>query len=513
MKKNIIFLLAILLTVDGCAVKDTPAVSTLQSNNLKSSFIKIKAGNAYTLQTPNGAVLRIGKNTFSKNNEDEVVLEIKEAYTLNDILKAGLVTESDGKLLYSGGMIYINATINGKQAKVFKPFKASIPTNSYDENMQLYKGEITADSSINWTAPEPLDTTSELRNRLVLGRNLFKANCSNCHKPTKDFTGPALAKVRARAPYPEWPYLFTVNPIKMITTDSYSKSFYEKWKSNGVMTAFPTLKKEEVKAIFDYCDNEAALNLFPLPEAQANTVQADSSNPAPAVPCVTTDTIYYKKVDTAIKPIIYTGNEAIPPYEAPSALSTEQPKKAEDYEGLRNGFTDPNTTNGMYDFEVKTLGWYNVDAEVEGYNGSSLISLQVKVSSENKTLTAPHIYVFCPDKKMLSVANDFDGEKHSFNKINGKVPLFLNDKAVVIAFTSQGKELWYGISSFKVQLQQTISVQLKQSTPDEFKSLIEKNKIDGIELDVFKKEDIEIIKKPCNEITGADTAIIVPFEK
>ena len=86
------------------------------------------------------------------------------------------------------------------------------------------------------------------------GEALFKANCSNCHKPDADYTGPALKGWSNREPDANWVYKWVANPAQMIASDAYAKSLFEKWKPT-VMTAFPNLKKEEIDAIMKYVDD------------------------------------------------------------------------------------------------------------------------------------------------------------------------------------------------------------------------------------------------------------------
>ncbi len=85
------------------------------------------------------------------------------------------------------------------------------------------------------------------------GEALFKANCANCHKPDKDYTGPALQGWAGRVPDGDWIYKWIANPAQMIATEPYSKALFEKWKPT-VMPAFANLKKEEVDAIMTYVD-------------------------------------------------------------------------------------------------------------------------------------------------------------------------------------------------------------------------------------------------------------------
>ncbi|MDB5202296.1 MAG: cytochrome [Ferruginibacter sp.] len=85
------------------------------------------------------------------------------------------------------------------------------------------------------------------------GKALFQANCSNCHKPDKDYTGPALQGWASRVPSADWIYKWVANPSAMIATDAHAKELFAKWKPT-VMTAFPQLKKEEIDAIMKYVD-------------------------------------------------------------------------------------------------------------------------------------------------------------------------------------------------------------------------------------------------------------------
>ena len=86
------------------------------------------------------------------------------------------------------------------------------------------------------------------------GEALFKANCANCHKPDKDYTGPALQGWAGRVPDAEWIYKWVANPSTMISTDAYSKTLFEKWKPT-IMPGFANLKKEDIDAIMKYVDD------------------------------------------------------------------------------------------------------------------------------------------------------------------------------------------------------------------------------------------------------------------
>lgn len=85
------------------------------------------------------------------------------------------------------------------------------------------------------------------------GEALFKANCASCHKVDKDFTGPALQGWKDRVPEGDWIYQWMASPAKMIDTDPYSQELFKKWGPTK-MTAFASMPKEEIDAIFKYVD-------------------------------------------------------------------------------------------------------------------------------------------------------------------------------------------------------------------------------------------------------------------
>src|SRR5215213_1816909 len=88
------------------------------------------------------------------------------------------------------------------------------------------------------------------------GQAIFKSFCASCHKPDVDFTGPALKGARERqaaAGLPkDWVYKWVHNATSMVNTDPYAKQLFAKF--NSVMTAFPSLKEEEIDAILDWAD-------------------------------------------------------------------------------------------------------------------------------------------------------------------------------------------------------------------------------------------------------------------
>lgn len=102
-----------------------------------------------------GIKVIIPKNCFDLPDPNaEVKIELKEYTTATDFLFANLTTSSNGRMLESGGTIYINATSEGKNISLKKGQKLSLafPTGKAKPKpgMQTFYGEKAEDGSINW---------------------------------------------------------------------------------------------------------------------------------------------------------------------------------------------------------------------------------------------------------------------------------------------------------------------------------------------------------------------------
>jgi cytochrome c2 len=85
------------------------------------------------------------------------------------------------------------------------------------------------------------------------GKALFKANCSSCHYASeKKGTGPGLKGVLDRIPGGDWKYNWVKNSAAMKKSgDAYAAKITAEY-GGAAMTAFPSLKNEEIDAILEY---------------------------------------------------------------------------------------------------------------------------------------------------------------------------------------------------------------------------------------------------------------------
>jgi hypothetical protein len=116
------------------------------------------------LATPGGLLFAVPSNAFVNEKGElytgNVNLSIQEALDPATIIKGGLSTFADDKLLETAGMFNVIATDPTYKALKLAPGKsitARIPYQDYKRDMKLYDGERRADASLNWVNPQPLE--------------------------------------------------------------------------------------------------------------------------------------------------------------------------------------------------------------------------------------------------------------------------------------------------------------------------------------------------------------------
>lgn len=489
--------LCLLLSFFVSCASEKENTRLFNASRLPSFQLRVDHTKGVVVNTPGGAVIRIRKGTF---NED-VELEVKEAYTMKDMLLGGLVTEASGQPLVSGGMIYIQ-TRDKKEVVPNIPIDVAIPTAYVNGDMFLYKGEENEDGTINWTAPDTLPSIPQTE-LLAAGKALFEQNCRTCHGININLTGPALSGFTQRGPwqYQQNIYRFIKNPAAFMATDPYTRSLQQQY--GAIMTAFPALSPQAVDAVIAYIHNERnnpAADLY-RPVYAADTSQVDAFSiadvPASAL-CV--DTLYF---DTT-----HMVNEAIEPtaldsgfFEPTSAIDSNE-SNLQELQSSPEGFIEA-LPPGAYRFQVQSLGWYNIDKLAEGQPGTFPAQLSVAVNGAPDAMQLT-VYVFFPRYKyLLEGERKADGLFH-FEKSGGKLPLFLGAEGFVLAFGSKGEALHAGHARFNAQPTQQIRVNVKPSTEEALLKMVEERKLEGIDLDL-KKLDRLIEYHPCRDTTGGDS--------
>lgn len=118
-----------------------------------------------------GTALLIPANSFTGNGK--VTISMKEYYSYEDIITNKLSTMSDGAQLETGGMLYIKASVNGREVALrsSKSIRWFLPDTSADmSGMQLFTGIQAQQTLIDKKTTEDLNDGTEV---VVSGSNGF----------------------------------------------------------------------------------------------------------------------------------------------------------------------------------------------------------------------------------------------------------------------------------------------------------------------------------------------------
>ncbi|MDQ3048811.1 MAG: hypothetical protein M3R27_14770 [Bacteroidota bacterium] len=122
----------------------TDAERIALSSKSPSTF-SVNANESAVIKGPEGVIISISPNSFvlpEENKAAEINIQLWEFLSTEDIIRAGLSTMSSGRLLETGGMIYITAKHNGSCLKLLRSAKITVqfPTYSRVDSMRLFKG-------------------------------------------------------------------------------------------------------------------------------------------------------------------------------------------------------------------------------------------------------------------------------------------------------------------------------------------------------------------------------------
>ncbi len=130
------------------------------TDNLPKQTFQINPNRDTILIGQKGTVLRIYKNTFLDENGNKVTspidFEFKEALDPIDFVTAKLTTTSNGKLLQTGGMIYLDAKSERKSLTIDpkNPIGVMVPNEKIISDMLIFEGEMV-NNEVNWVEPVP----------------------------------------------------------------------------------------------------------------------------------------------------------------------------------------------------------------------------------------------------------------------------------------------------------------------------------------------------------------------
>ena len=445
MKKHLLLFSLLTITLIQCR---TAPVKQLNESKLSSQYFEVDISKDTVLHTGKGALINIPKGAIT--GEGKVKLEIKEAYTIADMVLAGLSTKAGKDPLSSGGMIYINP-VDGS-AKITGKISVSIPTDVQRPGMQLYKGVRNPDSTVDWTDPQPLPP-QDPDPGLQRGKVLFTYNCASCHNAIKDATGPPLAFLDKRRDW-KWLRHFVYNSSELLANgDPLATCLFRKWNYTQ-MTAFPQISDTDLHLIFDYVDNEATNANASIPDFKRSY---DS--------CV----LYHEKR----KQLDDKRNDLISSNETQAKLMMDTSGILK--QGLPDNLVRPVEARAVnYKFTITEFGWHNVDILLKNLPGFEKSTLTVRIVGAYTT--EMNIYLVIPQQKMLLAGGPVAGktDEYAFFSDDGKIPLPQNTPAYILAMGEHDKQIYFGSTHFITTLDQHPEIDVSVTTKTEMNIQIQK---------------------------------------
>lgn len=517
MKYAILVATLFLFTFLACNISDKKG-KLLSVDNLPSKKYSININRDTTLETENGALLKIPKGALKPSNGNNVTLEIREAYSMQQIIQAGLTTQSNGEPLSSGGMIYINA-VEGQNVSFIQPIKVAIPADYLQKGMQLFKGELS-NRKLDWTNPTALSQNRQLTS-IENGKILFQNNCASCHAIGRDLTGPNLAHFPKRfdahtfgaegLPY-DW-YHGYFRYAESLPVDSMPKKggdqFYSAdeydygnlqdyfcnllhiYASRGVHFNF---NRDEWYAVYNYIQNESESRNLPLP---GHAYLKD---------CVDSCRLYKEKTrelrelknlselkrNKLIKDngrlVNVTADTTWPVNNNPPPLNFDKKVSPNNYDAI------------YYQFSVESFGWFNIDMMLNNVEGVEESELFVKAIGDYKEKV--ETFLIIPSVKTYAQGGpaDRNSEEFAFYYKNGKIPLPQNVEAYILAVTETENSIAYGLKKFTTSKQQEIQISLHASSKEEFMEAMKGFEAERLHIKVADT-------KNSNEIRKTDTTL------
>ena len=504
MKKTLIIFTLLAVVVFACQQTEKQINAFLTPSRLTPQLVTVDITKDTTLLTRKGAVIKIPKGALDAGGSTTITLEIKEAYTMRDILQAGLTTLSNGQPLSSGGMIYINP-VGGNAVRIVKPISIASPTPYIDPGMKLYKGEVNSDSTINWTNPQPLPANPQ-QAKLEYGKKMFLDNCASCHRIEKDLTGPALAHAVKRLSKDvaqvdsgkiNMLYAFTRNNSKILASgDPYYCALFNQWNKTA-MNVFPALTDEDLNNLYGYIQNESDRLHLPVPD---NGIMRGLDS-CKIYMAATKDLRALKKRLEADSVALVNDIRDFPVDTTNTAdtLTDTLP------EPPLLDFIDPLGSKSLYyQFTIESFGWYNIDILMKNI-GAVESTLTVHMQGIEKTSFS--LYLAIPSIKGLFPAGPLTDQKdtYGFFTKDGGIPLPQNTQAWLFAVGEQGDSMLFAGKGFTTATSQKFDLQLSVITKEAFQREMANMNLQDLKITVGDTKNADTLRKVIRELKKSET--------
>jgi hypothetical protein len=417
---------------------------------------------AYLLEGAKGGRFLFPANSFETADGQAITgpVEVKltECYSLSDMISLGLTTTAQDRILESGGMFEITASVQGEplQLREGVSIAAMVPTPQFQENMSLFYGESHGDenSDLDWQDTRQAVQTSLPRTPLAqapfrphweMFANLFMSVSDeevDSEKPTppSDFRPrkprePDYDKIVFR-PYGLQKVFLTKNQIQK-RTEEQRLTARQRYERN-------VHRYEVRKPRYDslWQSYEQRLQEFEIEKA----LLADENGwyrPG-------SDQYYRQKAlaDEAFQ-------EALAKYQLDSTrYEAYRSFKAEQYEAQaeRLGSVDKNTME-QYFFNINRLGWANIDRFMKGDLATTPLAAK---ENNGKTDAEAMVFVLFPERNIILRMNYLEGTGFQLARLP------IGEKAKIVAVKVKQQQAFLASSDIIIEDDMVLDLDYKK---------------------------------------------------
>jgi mono/diheme cytochrome c family protein len=467
------FTIAFVLALCGMACNmRMPKHALTGEEKLTSTFFSIDADRDTTITTPQGALLTIPAGALVASGGagamGTVRLEVKEAYSIADMVRAGLVTTSQGRPLSSGGMIYIHVA-DGQGARLRKPIKVALPTKGLQDGMKVYKGKQTDKGQIDWVDPKALNETQAAKD-FAFGRAIFQSNCSPCHQVARVVTGPALAWIGEREPDKKWLYDFISNNQKVLKSgDPYACYLFDKFNKTP-MNLFPDLGERGIDRVLDYI----ALASEQVDSTTVEDYRREFDSCAQYLHA--RDSLFGNLKDAERRRDSLINDNAISRYGSRirkhmyDRLGNEPETHV--LKTNKTPVTAPAHRIIYYEFSIDSYGWYNVDALVSDIPG--VVNSKLTVSVKGDYSREADVFLVIPSLKIYQqggLAHTKPGE-FGFFTVDGMIPLPQGVPAFILCMGELDGQPFLGRVDWMTSRTQSLTIEPASMSKEQFNAAL-----------------------------------------
>ncbi len=425
-----------------------PVTKPFDTHNLQTQFFTVDASKGGTVTGKDGTKLAIPGNAFvdasGKPVNGNVTVTIKEALSMTDIVLGGLTTTSNGKILESGGMIHVEASVNGEPLAMAptKEIMVTIPTADRLDGMQLFTGDVKDDKTINWVNPKDIIVTDEFEaiapgpvRDTVIGFVSF-----DIPPPVKpvEYKGDGNDLIEVNIEYPQFfPELSFYKGVEWMLVDQASNKKGDAEKE-WVKVDIARSKKQGVYVLTftDAKKKKKSYDVVPV-------FEGDNYEKAMAE--------YDKKLEA---------------YE----IEKQERRKLEQRQAARQRtILKAQDYADAYVFPMRQLGWVNCD-RFYNMRGAKEAIVRAVVDDTNNAFA---YMVFT--KRNICLPGYLNEGAFVFDNGFGPMVLPIGEEVLILAVSgSEGKQR-FGMEKAVIAEELTVTLQLKETTPEKIREMLNAN--------------------------------------